>query len=186
MPRENWFFALPVEGAFVLDLPAPPENFRRFHPDDVHVTLCFLGPCGEAAALAALDALDAHATELERPSIAVRLGAVVPMGPRRAYSALSALLTEGRESTETLMESLRDVLSDAAGAPREQRAPKAHVTIARPSRRATAGERRAGLAWAAACDLSSVTCALDRVCLYRWSEDRSERMFRVAAERPFR
>ncbi len=186
MSRENWFFALPVDGAFLLDLPTPPENFRRFHPDDVHLTLCFLGPCGEAAAFAALGALDAHAIELERPPIAVRLGAVVPMGPRRAYSALSALLSEGRDTTEALMASLRDVLSDAAGAPREQRAPKAHVTIARPSRRATAGQRRAGLAWAEACDLSSVTCVLDRVCLYRWSEDRGVRMFRVAAERTFR
>lgn len=183
MSRENWFFALPIDGTFVLDLPVLPANFRRFHPDDVHITLAFLGPCGEEGAERALTALDAHAAELTPLPIDVRLGDVVPMGPRRAYSALSALLVEGREATEALIGSLRDVLCDAAGAAREQRAPKAHVTVARPSRRATPLDRRAGLAWAASCDLNTVTRRLDRVCLYRWSEDRTERMFRVAAER---
>ncbi|HET9931410.1 MAG TPA: 2'-5' RNA ligase family protein [Polyangiaceae bacterium] len=186
MSRENWFFALPVDGAFVLELPPLPPNFRRFQPEDVHVTLCFLGPCGEAAAHLALAELDARSQEFVRPAIEVRLGTVVPMGARRAYSALSALLSEGREATESLIASLRDPLAAAAGAPREQRAPKAHVTVARPSRRATPAERRAGLAWAGACELQSVTARLDRVCLYRWSEDRAARMFRIAAERPFR
>lgn len=185
MSRENFFFGLPVEGRFVLDLPELPPNFRRFHPDDVHLTLCFLGPCGEAAAEASLAALDRQAGALASTPIPIRLGSVVPMGPSRAYSALSALLSEGREETEALMASLRDSLSDAAGVPREQRAPKAHVTLARPSRRASALDRRAGLAWAAACDLTGVTCRLDRVWLYRWSEDRSQRLFRVAAERSF-
>ena len=40
------------------DLPAPPRNFRRFHPEDVHLTLAFLGPCGEQGAERALQALD--------------------------------------------------------------------------------------------------------------------------------
>src|SRR6187397_318046 len=58
MPRPNWFFAFPIDGRFVLDLPAPPPALRPFHPDDVHLTLAFLGGCGEEAALAALAALD--------------------------------------------------------------------------------------------------------------------------------
>jgi 2'-5' RNA ligase len=54
MPRPNWFFSFPLDGSFVLQLPELPPAFRRYHPDDVHMTLAFLGGCGEAAALRAL------------------------------------------------------------------------------------------------------------------------------------
>src|SRR5690606_13326612 len=39
--RPNWFFAFPLDGAFVLDLPKVPRGFRRYHPADVHLTLAF-------------------------------------------------------------------------------------------------------------------------------------------------
>src|SRR6188768_1382271 len=42
VPRPNWFFAFPLPGAFVLELPEPPRALRRYHPDDVHLTLAFL------------------------------------------------------------------------------------------------------------------------------------------------
>ena len=54
MPRPNWFFAFPVDGVFVLGLPEVPASIRRFHPEDVHMTLAFLGGCGEQAAERAL------------------------------------------------------------------------------------------------------------------------------------
>jgi len=54
MARPNYFFAFPIDASFVLDLPQPPPSFRRFHPDDVHLTLSFLGGCGQAAAERAL------------------------------------------------------------------------------------------------------------------------------------
>src|SRR5262245_18255455 len=30
VPRPNWFFAFPLDGAFVLTLPEPPLAFRRY------------------------------------------------------------------------------------------------------------------------------------------------------------
>src|SRR4051812_5808505 len=57
VPRPNWFFAFPMPGAFVLELPPVPRFMRRFHPEDVHLTLSFLGGCGEEAALRGLAAL---------------------------------------------------------------------------------------------------------------------------------
>lgn len=183
MARENWFFGLPIEGSFLLDVGAPPSGFRRYHPDDLHVTLAFLGPCQPAAAESALNELDARLLQVAASPIAIRLARVVPMGARRQYSALSALLDVGREASEALIAALRDSLADAARVPREQRAPKAHVTIARPSRRATFAERREGLLWAESLDLSSVHRTIDRIALYRWSEDRRDRLFRVVAER---
>src|SRR3954468_19415255 len=112
MPRPNWFLAFPLDGRFVLDLPPLPPSFRLFHPEDVHLTLSFLGGCGEPAAERALAALDeALSRRQAQPGIEVSLGQVVPMGPARAYSALSALLETGRAQTTELIASLRDVVS---------------------------------------------------------------------------
>lgn len=183
MPRPNWFFAFPLDGRFVLELPEPPPLFRRFHPDDVHLTLSFLGGCGEPAALRALEALDQQLA-LARPApLDVSLGEVVPMGPRARYSALSALLERGRVETEEYIGRMRDALSEAALGRREKRAPKAHVTIARPGGRASEERRAEGLTWARALDLRAVTQRLDRIALYTWHPDRQTRLFRIVTER---
>lgn len=186
MPRPNWFFGFPIDGSFVRDLPEPPECIRRFHPDDVHMTLAFLGGCGEDAAARALAALDACLTGAPPAIVDATLGEVVPMGgSRRDYSALSALFDRGHEEATALLANLRDPLSDAANSRRETRPPKPHATIARPRRRATSAERRAGLAWASALDLRAIPARLDRVALFTWSEDRRERLFRIVVERRF-
>lgn len=181
--RPNWFFAFPLPGHFVLDLPELPRGFRRYHPEDVHLTLAFLGGCGEAAAQRALEALDARLLAVRPKPMYVTLAEVVPMGPKRKYSALSALLAEGRAATEACIGALRDAPTLAAKGREEQRPPKAHVTIARPFR-AKESERAAGLAWARGIDLSGVCATLDRVALYTWNENRRERLFRIVAERP--
>lgn len=182
--RPNWFFAFPLDGSFVASLAPPPPSFRLFHPEDVHLTLTFLGGCGEVAALRGLAALDDALALEPLPPWDVSLAEVVPMGPKREYSALSALLAHGRAQTEAHIALLRDRVSEAAIGRREQRAPKAHVTIARPGRRATEASRQAGLSWAAALNLSGVEARLDRIALYTWSQvDRSERLFRIYAER---
>jgi RNA 2',3'-cyclic 3'-phosphodiesterase len=184
MPRPNWFFAFPLDGAFVQELPPLPAALRLYHPDDVHLTLAFLGGCGEEGAERALAALDARLA-LDPPHAAeVTLGEVVPMGgSRRSYSALSALLGTGREAMTATLTAHRDALTEAATGRREARPAKPHITIARPKRRATEADREAGLAWAEALDLSRVQARLDRIALFTWSESRVERLFRVVAER---
>jgi len=184
MVRPNWFFAFPIDGAFVLGLPALPSNFRRFHPEDVHLTLAFLGGCGEAAAGRALAALEQHLQREPQPPMSVSLGEVVPMGgSRRTYSALSALLAQGRTETAACIAALRDLLTETASGRTEKRAPKPHVSIARPRSRAGEADREAGLAWAAGLQLSHVHARLDRIALYTWSETRRERLFEIVAER---
>jgi len=184
MPRPNWFFAFPVDGAFVEALPPPPPAIRLFAPADVHLTLSFLGACGQEAAERALAALEEALGRAAPRAIDVSLSGVVPMGPKREYSALSALLDQGREPCEQLIASLRDVVSEAALGRLEQRPPKPHVTIARPQRRASPASRQAALIWAAKLDLSGVRAKLDRIALYTWSEgNRRYRLFRVVTER---
>lgn len=184
MPRPNWFFAFPIPGDFLAGLPALPPNFRRLHAEDIHLTLAFLGGCGEAGALRALQVLDETMVGPLRTAIDVSLGAVVAMGSRRRYSALSALLVDGRAATEARITALRDPLTSAAGGRVDTRAAKAHVTLARPTGRATEEQRDAGLAWAAGLDLHGQRPRLTRVALYTWSDNRAERAFRIVAERP--
>jgi 2'-5' RNA ligase len=184
MPRPNWFLAFPLPGAFVLDLPPLPAQFRRFDPEDVHLTLAFLGGCGAAAAERALAALDERMQRAPLPSIPVSLGEVVPMGGSpRSYTALSALLERGRSETSACLVALRDVLLEAATGRQEKRPPKPHVSVARPRSRATDAQRAAGLAWAAELDLRHVSATLDRVALYTWHEARHERLFQIVSER---
>jgi RNA 2',3'-cyclic 3'-phosphodiesterase len=183
MPRPNWFFGFPVNGAFVLELPELPRSFRRFHPEDVHLTLAFLGRCSEEAAGRALAALDERLESSPLAILDVSLGQVVPMGSRRAYSALSALLDRGREEATACLTACRDVLTETALGRREKRPALPHITLARPRSRATDADREAGLAWAAALDLHAVSATLDRIALYTWSELRHQRLFRIVAER---
>lgn len=183
MVRANWFLAFPLGGRFLQQLPAPPSGFRLFHEQDLHLTLAFLGACGESAAQHALVELEQALGERTHGPIDVTLGEVVAMGSQRRYSALSALLVEGREQTEACMAALRDRLLASAGAAPELRQPKAHVTLARPKRSASERERAAGLVWASELDVRGVRARLDRVVLYTWDEARVERLFRSVAER---
>jgi 2'-5' RNA ligase len=186
MSHPNWFFGFPIDGSFVQGLPETPEGVRRFHPHDIHVTLAFLGDCGDDGADRSLAVLDQLLASAPPAVIDGTLGEVVPMGgARHDYSALSALLDRGRAEATALLARLRDPLAEAAGSRPETRPPKPHVTIARPRRRATPAERKAGLAWASAVDLHAVPARLDRVALYTWSEERREQLFRIVAERRF-
>ena len=184
MPRPNWFFAFPIDGAFVRELPALPSNFRLFHPEDVHLTLAFLGGCGKLAAERALAALDQRLQSAPLPEIAVSLSEVVAMGgSRRNYTALSALLGRGQTETARCIAAVRDQLTRAASGRAEKRPPKPHVSIARPRGRASEADREAGLSWAAALQLRGVHACLDRIALYTWHEARHERLFQIVAER---
>ncbi len=184
MPRANWFFGFPVDGAFVLQLPELPRSFRRFHAEDVHLTLAFLGGCGEEAAQRALVALDGALATSPIKGVDISLGDVVPMGAsRRRYSALSALLERGRAEATAHIVALRDVLTAAATGPRELRPIKPHITLARPRGGASSADLSAGLTWASVLDLRAVHARLDRVALYTWSESRRERLFQIVDER---
>lgn len=172
----NWFVGVPVPAAgwFEELVSVPPEAVRRFHPDDLHMTVAFLGPVGEEQARAAWEA-----RSWSLPPITASLGHVVPMGAPHRYSALSVELVDGREAIESAITACRDAICDAAGARREKRPAMAHVTIARPNRRATAPQREAALRWAKRLDLIGPTVTLDGLALYTWADDRRERQFKI-------
>ncbi|MBX7196280.1 MAG: hypothetical protein K1X94_29780 [Sandaracinaceae bacterium] len=120
-----------------------PPRVRALHPDDVHVTLAFLGGVSPERARAAFDA----AAALPLRAMEARLGAIEPRGHEARWTALSVLL-EDAHAVADAMTRVRDVASAAAEIAPEHRAPLPHVTIARLHAKASPTERAAALAWA--------------------------------------
>ena len=179
----NWFVALPIAPyAWFARVPDPPEGTRRFHRDDLHITVAFLGPVGEAEARAAF--AEAHGWPVG--AVEASLGRVRAMGSKRHFSALSAELELGREPVACGIAAVRDRMCDAACVRRDQRPALPHVTLARPGRSATSEQREGALAWASALELGEPRVLIDRIALYTWADDRRLRMFKCVGEVLFR
>lgn len=178
----NWFIGVSVSAEPWFDrfVPLPPAKIRLFHPQDLHITVAFLGNVTEQRAQEAWQHLD-----WQLNSLCVTLGPVVPMGAAHRYSALSALLDQGRQQIEEAITRCRDEVAQAAGIAKETRPAKAHVTIARASRTASSQDREQGLRWASGIHLHDCEILLDAIGLYTWAIDRRERQFRIVHSRRF-
>lgn len=188
MTAPNWFIALSVpartvdgDAWFPGRVGPVPPGVRRFVPEDLHLTVAFLGPVTPAQAEAAWGLARWGGGPVE-----ASLGRVVPMGNPRRPSALSATVSEGREPLVALLRALTGPLLAAAGAPPERRDPLPHITLARPTRAATEAQRSAAIAWAGGIELGDVRVRLEELALYTWDEERRERMFRVVGRRALR
>jgi 2'-5' RNA ligase len=195
--KGNWFVALPVVAdrwydalsahaskargvASGASADAPSLALSRLHRDDLHLTIAFLGACGEEQALRAWATLEGWSA----PALAATLGHLVPLGNPRRPSAIALTLTEGNEAVASLLGSLRDAMFDAAEVPRDLRVPLPHITVFRVPRHATSAERRSALEWVEACPPVPGRIRFETVALYAWAEGRSERRFRTVIERP--
>ncbi len=172
----NWFVAIPIEASdWFSRVGEPPPGIRRFAPEDLHLTLAFLGAVGEDAARAAFE----RARAIPLAPCEVQLGALVPMGAARRFSALSAHLSQGEATVAAAIMAVRDDVCDAAGARRDLRPALPHLTLARPTRKATQSERAEALRWARALELGAPRVQLDSVALYTWFPERRERLFQI-------
>lgn len=179
-PNGNWFIGLrarvlpAVPPALHEALAAAPPAVRVFDPADWHLTLSFLGRCGEDEAQRVWQ----QACALDFPGFAIELGEVVPMGPARRYSALSALVDAGREPLESWMEEARAI------GPVDPRPVKAHLTLARPQRNATEAQRAEALAWGRALPTQGWALLVDQLALFGWAQDRAQRLFAIVDQKP--
>ena len=180
--RPNWFIALPVPSGAWFEALTPPPGVRLFGPHDLHVTVAFLGAVDDASARAAFEL----ARDFPLAARTVQLGPVEALGSKRRPSAFSALLVQGRAEVEQAIGAARGPLLQRAGAREDTRPPLAHVTLARPERRASDLQRKAALRWARGLDLAAPRCELTRVALYTWNEDRRAALFQIAGELPLR
>ena len=183
MSRPNWFLALPLPAdaapAWLAVAAAAPPVLRRFHPADLHLTVAFLGPCDEAAALAAWQALDG----LVHHPIAIRAGGWRALGSPAAPSAYGLTLAEGHPELSRLLSAWGGLALAAAGCRPEQRPPLPHFTLLRPPRRQAVELREPMAAWMAAAPLPPQPALLSRLALYTWAEERRQRLFRIVRSR---
>ncbi len=168
----NWFIALPVEDAeWRRALRKEGPDARWTHPADLHLTLAFLGAVGEQSAHAAWDALGA----LPPPPRAAQLGRLKRFGRALAAEVEAPELVEW-------MGAHREALLAAAGAKPDPRAPRPHLSVARPRR----GE--ALFRWAAGYELPRVALDLAPPALFTRSDRPAPRYVAVerATDRPVR
>ena len=173
----NWFIGWSVPPPEHLDriLADPPRRVRVFSAADLHVTLAFLGPVGEAAAQRAF----AVAERWSGPPILARFGPVVPMGHPERPSALASLIEDDEGALVEVIERLRSPICRAAGARRDKRPPRPHATVARPMRSASEAQRADAVAWGTRLQLPEQPFLLPSLALYTWNRDRRTQLFRV-------
>lgn len=179
--QPNWFFALPVPAHTWLDgvLRDLPASCRPFAPEDLHMTVAFLGalaPPRVAAMVAALEQIEAQAFRIQ-------LGQLLALPSPKRPSALSFAVAAGHDEAAAIIAAHRDHLLAAAGAAPDTRPPLPHITIARPSRSSGPEGLREAVAWAQRCPAPAAAIVLERIALYTWSEDRKLRQFRIVAEK---
>lgn len=182
MTQPNWFVALPLpDGAGWQQAAATaPEAVRRFDAADLHLTVAFLGPCGEQAALQAWRALE----PLRTPVIPIAAGGWRALGPPRQPSAYGLTLAQGHEALVDLLASWGARALQAAALPPPPRPPLPHVTLLRPRRREAQQWREPMQAWMAAAPLPPQVLTLAELGLWTWSPDRSQRLFAMVRRRP--
>ncbi len=168
-PRPNWFLALPLprEAGWALkpSCAALPQGLRCLAAADLHLTLAFLGPCGQEQALAAWEAL----AELRYPPVLATAGAWRPLGSPGRPSAWGLTLAQGQREVAGLIARGRPAALAAAGLPPERRDPLPHVTLLRPSRREAEQQRRLMAERLAQLPLPQRPAQLEHLALYTWA-----------------
>jgi len=182
--KPNWFVAAPIPAAdwlpdVLADLPA---SCRGFQPEDVHLTVAFLGamdPDRREAVAAAMDRVAAA-------PLHIRLGALLALPSPKRPSAFSFSVTQGAEAATGLIGDWRESLWAAAGARADTRPPLAHITVARPIRKFGPRGQREGMDWMRGVAPPDGLLIIDRLALYTWAEDRRLRQFQIVHQRPLR
>jgi len=182
MSAPNWFLALPLPpgAAWQQAAVSAPAQLRRFAAADLHCTVAFLGPCGEARAEAAWQVL----VELRAEPIRIRAGAWRTLGSPRQPSAYGFTFAEGHLPLCDLLRRWEPLALEAAGLAPPARPPLPHVTLLRPKRREAAEVIAPMRAWMAQAPLPASPALLQELALYTWDPERRERLFRITARRP--
>ncbi len=179
----NWFVGLPLpvaDGNWYRDLLrlGPPE-LRFFQPDDIHMTIAFLGRMSLACKPDVIDVL----TSLRAESFHVSLGRLRALPSEQHITALAFELERGAETARRLIADWRPSLYRAANARADSRPPLPHITIARPLRRSGRAGQRVAQLWSRSLTGPPEIFSLTRVNLYCWAADRRSRLFQVVHSR---
>lgn len=176
----NCFAALPVrfpEPLFESIRAGAPPALRWFHPDDLHLTLAFLGPESPERLPAIQDAL----TRLPGAEFEITLGPLRLLPRDNRVTAISFAIERGRERAADFIAQWRPALLAAAGRPPDTRSAFPHLTIARPARKHPEFRPAHLRRWARSLTPPAHPLAVLPPALFGWSPDRPRRQFRIIA-----
>ncbi|MBN8589664.1 MAG: hypothetical protein J0L94_15235 [Rhodothermia bacterium] len=176
----NWFVGLEVpafEGYRQL-MARLPDGLLPFDPQDLHLTVAFLGNCGQQTAL---NAWEKVIDEVNFTPFSITLRKVLPFGSRFSPSAYSAVPELGKEAASNIIARYRDVFLREAQVGLDPRPPRPHITLARPHRGTRSEQRSQHNAWALQLNLNNVRIPLETIVLYTWADDRTDRQFKKVA-----
>ena len=121
----NWFLALPIatQHWYPHKLPTHPENIILIRPENIHLTVAFLGNVEEASALMAWQ----KNQRFQLPPLSIQLQGIESFGnPKRP--ALAATLQAGKETVEKAIAECRQDILAAASCEPETNKNKKNVT----------------------------------------------------------
>jgi 2'-5' RNA ligase len=175
----NWFVAWPVSGAdeWIAGLEKQaPGGLHFLAPEDLHVTLAFLGRFDEAL----LKKISALLATLPLSGVEVSLNQFVALPQPRRFSALAFVVGNGRLELEKQIGKWRDRLCREAGAKLESRPSLAHLTVARPDRRIGEADRDATLEWMVQLPpRAGLRLQLERPRIYSWADRGASTRYRL-------
>lgn len=174
----SWFVAWPVvtAGSWYADLiDQAPGGLRLFDPEDLHVTLAFMGtfkPELERKLISLLRGLPFR--EIDASG-----GRLIPLPQPRRFSALALTLDKGRIDTTGQIARWRDRLCRESGAKIESGDPLPHLTIARPEKKIGSDGRGRALDWAESLKPTGFEFRLTQPRIFVRSNELEDRQFRL-------
>ncbi|NND70728.1 MAG: hypothetical protein HKN43_04035 [Rhodothermales bacterium] len=172
----NWFVGFPVQGDSWCPVSANhvPGSIRLYHPDDLHITMAFLGSVSQRKALKAWKKV----TNLKLEPVTISFNQLKPFGAFSTPSAYGLTLDTGRDSVaNTISTHRRKILGAVGKKPRDGRVVP-HVTIARPNRRLSKGDVYAIAEWRHEFEIPEVEVNLTEIALYTWAPPQAPQRFR--------
>lgn len=180
----NWFIALPLRGGEWLEeiRRTAPREVRVFHPDDVHITIAFLGaqPPGTHPVETMIKAMQS----LVIPPCNCTFSRLRALPSPERMSAISWELDKGKSEISTIIRQHRAGLLQAASARPDNRPPLPHVTVARPRRQDGIRAIQAAAAWLPTVPPPTGEFLVTGIALYGWAKDRTQRQFDILYEQP--
>lgn len=187
----NWFVAFKVDPGNWYGQLAPllPQSLKIFHPDDLHMTIAFLGNFNEK-----VNPLDTKKiVEIIRgftlEPITLNSQGIIVLPSEKHFTAICLDFENPQENgflhkNKLLLDSitiLRDRLLEAAGVAPEKRNFLPHVTVARPHRRLSFLQKEILLGELRKIPSMTIPITLKTVALYTWADHRIHRPANMGA-----
>lgn len=150
---------------------------RAYAPEELHVTLAFLGKHDPGLE----KKLGLLLRSLAIPGAEVLLGPLIALPQERRFSAIAWSMGFGVEKLNAVIEKRRARICREVGAKLDTRAPLPHITIARPERKISTEDRDLVLDWMPTCTPPAQRVVLDPPAIYRYAPPGSDRQFERVA-----